>query len=105
MLDLEDWDKISNIPWLELLRLLTDVETLHVSIELGRGVAVALKGVTTETCAGVLPALDSLYLEGQPVRLLRKLLGVLRDSGRPFTVDDDLNESDEDEDFDTEESE
>jgi hypothetical protein len=50
--------------WLELLRHFTLVETLYLSEGLAHCVAPALKGLTEDDVNGVLPALQTLFIEG-----------------------------------------
>ncbi len=90
-------DSIGNIPWLGL-RLFTAVETLSVS-EVWWEVLLLREGVTGEMYALVLPVprpvLNLLCSENQPVRSMKRFLGVLRDCGRPLIIIDNLSESDE----------
>jgi hypothetical protein len=49
--------------WLELLRLFTAVETLHVTGKLAEHIARGFEGATEEMVTEVLPSLLSLCLE------------------------------------------
>ena len=89
-LDDEDED-LDRIDWLELLRPFTAVETLQVSQEFSEMVAHALEEMPAETANQVLPALNLLLLEGEPMESDEKLVATLRDRdcplpSRPLTV-------------------
>jgi len=75
--------------WLHLLRQFSAVRTLHVARRFAAGhIALALEGVTTEMVAEVLPVLDLIYLDGQPVSSVEKFLAARQLSGHPVTVVD-----------------
>jgi hypothetical protein len=67
----EDED-MDDIDWLELLRPFTAMETLHVCGKLAKSVAHALQGMRAETDKPVLPALNLLFLEGEPTRSMNR---------------------------------
>jgi hypothetical protein len=75
--------------WLALLRPFTALATLHVSWKLAEHVARGLEGVTRETAAEMLPALQSLCLEGAPLTSAERFAAIRRLSGRPVTIIDD----------------
>jgi hypothetical protein len=52
--------------WLELFRPFTAVRTLRIRYQLQSLILPALQELTGERATEVLPALDSLYLEGYP---------------------------------------
>jgi hypothetical protein len=87
-LDPGSQDGMDNANWLELLRPFTSVKRLHGSKHLARHIAFALDGVTEEMVTRVLPALNSLSLENQPLSSIRKFLAVRRLSGHPVTLVD-----------------
>ena len=82
-LDLGSQDDTDDTNWLELLRPFTSVKMLHGSKYLARYIAFALDGVTEDMVTRVLPALESLSLENQPLGSIRKFLAVRRLSGHP----------------------
>ena len=77
-----------DILWLQLLRPFTAVKALTVQAELSHHVALALKYVTGEKAAEVLPALESLCLQGWPMVYLEKFLAARRTVGLPVTLID-----------------
>jgi hypothetical protein len=89
-LDSEDED-LDRIDWLELLRPFTTVETLNVSLEFSEMIAHALEEMPAETAHQVLPALNLLLLEGEPMESDAKLFATLRNRdcplpSRPLTI-------------------
>ena len=74
--------------WLHLLRQFSAVRTLHVSLESAGAAALALEEITGEMIAEVLPVLDLIYLDGQPVSSVEKFLTARRLSGRPVAIVD-----------------
>jgi hypothetical protein len=75
--------------WLALLRPFTAVATLHVSWKLAEHVACGLEGITEETAAEMLPALQSLCLEGAPSTSTKRFALIRQLSGRPVNIVDD----------------
>ena len=71
-----------------LLRKFTTVRTLHVSKEFASEVALELEDIAGEMVAQVLPVLDFIYLDGQPVSCVEKFLSARRLSGHPVTLVD-----------------
>ena len=69
--------------WLHLLRPFSAVQTLHVSRELARHVALALKGFPA---AEVLPSLRLTCLEGHPESSLEEFVAARELSDRPVIV-------------------
>ena len=76
-------DSVDDTDWLELLRTITAVKTLHVSKQLAGPIALALDGVDREMVTEILPALTSLLLEDQPVISVQKFLTARQISGHP----------------------
>ena len=75
----------SSIRWLDLLRSFTAVRSLRVQAGLSQRVALALKNVTGVGAAEVIPALELLYLENQPVASVEKFIAARKNVGRPVT--------------------
>jgi len=74
--------------WLHLLRRFSAVRTLHVSRVFAWRMALALENVTGEMVAEVLPVLDLIYLDSQPVSSVEKFLAARKLSGQPVTMVD-----------------
>ncbi len=74
--------------WLHLLRQFSSVQTLHIAHELAGHIALALEDVTGEMVSEVLPALDLIFLVGQPVSSIDKFIAARRLSGHPVTIAD-----------------
>ena len=79
-------DFMDDAEWLELVRLFTAVKTLHVSEKLAGYVARGLEGVTEETATEILPALQSLCLEGEPLTSVGRFVAIRQLSGVPVTI-------------------
>ncbi|KAH9160961.1 hypothetical protein EDB89DRAFT_816493 [Lactarius sanguifluus] len=98
--DYEDWEigdyvQWLELQWLELLRPFASVRALNVSEELSWSIPLALKNVTEEMAAQVLPALKLLYLENQPAKTVKKFLAARQSMGRPVTFLNKKRESKE----------
>jgi hypothetical protein len=78
--------------WLELFRPFTAVEALNVDGPPSWQILLALKDVTGERAAEVLPALEWLCLEGEPVASLEAFLAARQNVGRPVTFFNDTAE-------------
>ena len=76
-------DSVDDTDWLELLRTITTVKTLHISKQLAGHIALALDGVDGESVTEVLPALTSLSLEDHSVISVQKFLAAREISGHP----------------------
>ncbi len=75
------------IRWLELFHPFTAVKVLSVDDQLSFHIPLALKNVTGERAAEVLPALELLCLDNQPVAsALKKFVAARQNMGRPVTV-------------------
>jgi hypothetical protein len=77
--------------WLELFRPFTAVRTLRIALELQPLILLALQELTGERATEVLPALDSLYLEGyQPSRsdqqAIKPFIAARQNSDHPVAV-------------------
>ena len=81
-----------NIEWLLLLRQFSRVRSLYVSRDLARSIALLLEDINEEMVSEVLPYLDLIYLDGQPVSSLEMFVAVRQHSGRPVTVVDTKTE-------------
>ncbi|KAF8259361.1 hypothetical protein EI94DRAFT_1813472 [Lactarius quietus] len=78
--------RTGDVEWLQLLRQFPTAQTLHVSQELARLVALALENLAAEMVPEVLPLLDSICLVGQPASSVEKFVATRRRSGRPIAV-------------------
>jgi hypothetical protein len=81
----EDMD---DFEWLQLLRPFSSVQTLFVSKKFAGHVCRALEDIPEEMATEVLPALDMLCLEDQPVSSAHKFITVHAESGCPVTTVD-----------------
>ncbi|KAI9435977.1 hypothetical protein H4582DRAFT_2100059 [Lactarius indigo] len=81
--------------WPLLLRKLSSMRTLRISGRFARHVTLALEDLAGEMAAEVLPVLDLIYLDDQPVTSVEKFLTARRISGRPVTIADTEAEFDE----------
>ena len=88
-------ESIDDVEWLNLLLDFTAVQTLHVSRKVARHVALALEDIPGGMFTEVLPSLDLIYLEGQPISSLQKFAAAPRLSGRPLTIVDTRAKFDE----------
>ncbi|KAH9167715.1 hypothetical protein EDB89DRAFT_112310 [Lactarius sanguifluus] len=77
--------EIGRAELVQFLHQFTTTQTLHVSQKSAKRIALALKSVDGEMAAKLLPALDLLCLEDQPVSSVAKFCAVRRLSGRPVT--------------------
>ena len=84
----EDED-IDDIDWLQFLSLFSSVQRLGVATTFSGHISRALEVIADRMMATeVLPALDTLTLQGQSVSSVDKFITARRDSGRPVTVVD-----------------
>ncbi|KAH8999859.1 hypothetical protein EDB86DRAFT_3075531 [Lactarius hatsudake] len=74
--------------WLYLLHLFSAARTLHVAQEFARRFARVLESIAEGMVAEVLPVLDLIYLEGQPVSALEGFLAARQLSGHPIAIVD-----------------
>ncbi|KAI9437227.1 hypothetical protein H4582DRAFT_2153394, partial [Lactarius indigo] len=84
----QNWDNGSREggEWLFLLRQFSAIRTLHVSRGFAKHVALALEVLTGEMVSEVLPVLDLIYLDDQPVPSVEKFIAERQLTGRPVTV-------------------
>lgn len=68
---------------------------LHVSQYLAGKIALALEDIAGETASEILPDLDLICLDGQPVSRVEKFLAARQLSGHPVAVIDTEAEFDE----------
>ena len=69
-----------------LLCKFTTVRTLRISKEFARQVALELEDIAGEMVAQVLPVLDFIYLDDQPMSCVEKFLAARQSSGHPVTI-------------------
>ncbi|KAH8982447.1 hypothetical protein EDB86DRAFT_2970429 [Lactarius hatsudake] len=77
--------EIGRAELVQFLHQFTTTQTLYVSRERAKRIALALKDADGEMAPRLLPALDLLCLEDQPVSSVAKFCAVRRLSGRPVT--------------------
>jgi hypothetical protein len=65
---------LDNAKWLEVLRLFSTTEGLHVGGEFATLTGPVLDGLTREMVAEVSPALRFLNLSGRPTRSVRQFI-------------------------------
>ncbi|KAH8999853.1 hypothetical protein EDB86DRAFT_2828133 [Lactarius hatsudake] len=80
--------KAGDDEWLYLLRQFSAARTLHVGRKFAGPLALVLESLTGEMVAEVLPVLDLIYLDRQPVSALEKFLAARQLSGHPLTIVD-----------------
>ena len=86
----------SDAEWLHLLHQTSAVQTLHLSRENAERVAHILEDITAEEMvAAVLPSLELISLQDQPLSSIEKFAAVRRLGGRPITVINSEAEFDE----------
>jgi hypothetical protein len=78
-------DSMDDTNWLELLRPFTAAKVLHGSKQFAGHIALELESVSGEMITEVLPALNLVSLEDQPVRSVEKFLAARQISGHPVT--------------------
>ncbi len=83
---LEDDVLGDGIRWLELFHPFTAVKVLSVDDQLSLHIPLALKNVTGERAAEVLPALELLCLDNESVTSVKKFVAARQSVGRPVTV-------------------
>jgi hypothetical protein len=72
--------------WLHILRRFSATRTLLVSVDSAGDNTPTLEDVTRETVAEILPVLDLICIDDQPVSCIEMFLAARRLSGRPVTV-------------------
>ena len=83
-----DTEDVDNIEWLQLLCPFSSVQTLFVSKEFARHISHSLENTAATMANEVLPALDMLCLEGQPMTFAHKFVAARWESGHPVTTVD-----------------
>jgi hypothetical protein len=84
-----------DIDWLDLLHPFSSVQTMVVSRQCAGHISRALKDITGVVATKILPALDLLCLEDQPLSSIDNFIAVRLYSGHPVTVVDTRREFDE----------
>jgi hypothetical protein len=77
---------MDDIDWLQLLRPFSSVQTLFVSKEFAGQVSRSLDDIPEVMATELLPALDMLCLEDQPVSSAHMFIATRGESGRPVTT-------------------
>ncbi|KAH9035719.1 hypothetical protein EDB85DRAFT_838736, partial [Lactarius pseudohatsudake] len=85
-------EELNNIEWLQVLRAFSSARTLFVAAMFAGHVSRALEDIAGVTAAEVLPTLELLYLEDQPISSVDEFVAIRRDSGRPVTIVDTKKE-------------
>ena len=75
----------NGIRWLELFRPFTSVKALSVDDKISRHILFVLNNIAWESAAEVLPALELLCLENEPVKFVKKFVATRQNVGRPVT--------------------
>ena len=99
-LKLEVWTiclfwNVGSLEWSHFLHQFSTVRALYVSLPFAGCITDALKSITGEMAAEALSSLDLIYLEGEPMLSLEKLVSVRQLSGRPVTVANTVAEFDQ----------
>ena len=81
-------DIMDDIEWLQILRPFSSVQTLFVSKELAAHISRSLENTGAMMATEVLPALDMLCLEDQPMTFAHKFIAARWESGHPVTTVD-----------------
>ena len=85
-----------DVEWLDLFIQFPAMRVLYVSPDLANApILSALKGITAETAAKVLPSLGLIYLDSMPTSDLGNIIAIRRFSDHPITVAETLEEFDE----------
>ncbi|KAH9169987.1 hypothetical protein EDB89DRAFT_2244339 [Lactarius sanguifluus] len=79
-------EELNNIEWLQVLRQFSSVQTLFVAAMFAGYVSRALEDIAEVTATEVLPALELLCLEDQPMSSVDRFIAIRRDSGRLVTI-------------------
>ncbi|KAN0128288.1 hypothetical protein V8E53_013872 [Lactarius tabidus] len=79
-------DDMDGVDWLQLLRPFSSVQTLFVSREFAGQVSRSLDDIPEVMATELLPALDMLCLEDQPVSSAHRFIAARWESGRPVTT-------------------
>ena len=79
-------DIMDDIEWPQLLRPFSCVKTMVVCKEFAGIVSFALEHISGAMATEILPALDMLCLEDQPISSFDKFVAVRQDAGLPVTI-------------------
>ncbi|KAH9051332.1 hypothetical protein EDB83DRAFT_1303911 [Lactarius deliciosus] len=92
----DEFEDADEVEWLNLLRQFSAMKTLCVPQELAESIALTLEDVArdSEMAAEVLPALELIFLGGQPVSLINNFVAVRQLSGLSVTIVDTETEFD-----------
>ncbi|KAN0132877.1 hypothetical protein V8E53_009242 [Lactarius tabidus] len=82
----EQLEDMNDIEWPQLLRPFTSVKTMLVCKEYAGIISCALEHISGVMATEILPALDVLCLEDQPVSSVDNFIAARRDAGLPATV-------------------
>ena len=88
-LKIKFWDRaedIGYIEWQPLLHQFSIIQTLYVSRDLARYVALELEDIARGMFAGSLQSLDLICLESQPASSIQNYVASRQLSGRPVTI-------------------
>ncbi|KAN0136488.1 hypothetical protein V8E53_005856 [Lactarius tabidus] len=88
----EDMD---GIEWLQLLHPFSSVQTLFLSRKVAGPISHALEDIAGAMATDVLPVLDTLCIQEQPVSSVHKFITARSESGRPVTIVDSRKECEE----------
>ncbi|KAH8980448.1 hypothetical protein EDB86DRAFT_2980203 [Lactarius hatsudake] len=93
----DEFEDTNEVEWPDLLRQFSAMKTLCVSPDLAESVALTLEDIARdpEMAAEVLPALELIFLGGQPVSFINNFVAVRQLSGLPVTIVDTETEFDE----------
>ncbi|KAH9167717.1 hypothetical protein EDB89DRAFT_2232256 [Lactarius sanguifluus] len=83
---LSELGDMDDAEWLQLLRPFSSVETLFVAEKFAGQISRALEDIAGAMVTEVLPALELLCLEHQPLSSVGNFVAVRRDSGHPVTI-------------------
>jgi hypothetical protein len=87
--NLSELEDLDDIEWLQLLRPFSSVQTLFVSGKIAGDISRALEEIDGDdgvTVTEVLPALELLCLEDQPMSSVDNFVAARQDSGHPVTI-------------------
>ncbi|KAH9172447.1 hypothetical protein EDB89DRAFT_2229396 [Lactarius sanguifluus] len=92
----DEFEDTDEVEWPDLLRQFSAMKTLCVSQELAESVALTLEDIAWHGMAAeVLPAVELIFLGGQPVSFINNFVAVRQLSGLPVTIVDTETEFDE----------
>ena len=77
---------MDGIKWLDLLHQFSTLQLLYASQDFAWPVVLAPEDINAKRVAEVLPSLDLIYLEGEPVSSLAKFVAACQIFGHPVIV-------------------